>query len=285
MRHAVLIMGNSNPDGVSYVVNQLKDPDIEFFLHWDKSSQIDIRKYLTQNSLNEINVIEPVHVSWGSSTLVNAQLDLFEAAHKSKFDYYHLISDKDVALMDPEYFKKFFENSDKEYVGFSKNMKKIDERLKYYYPFENFDISKRKKEFLDKLLCNIQKFFKVNRLKNMFIEIKKGENWCSLTDAAVSALIDRRDFFENVLKNTTKSDELYIQTVLWNSDVFQEKMNDCLDEHDASLRYIDWNRGQPYEFTDNNYDEISQVFNTKYAFIRKISIDNNPGLKKLLRTH
>ena len=65
------------------------------------------------------------------------------------------------------------------------------------------------------------------------------------------------------------ANELYIQTILGNFE-------DSIDNKDGNCRYIDWDRGRPYVFTEKDAKELSNLINAKYSFARKVNNANIP---------
>lgn len=281
-------MGNSNPDGVRFISKQLQDPTIDIYVHWDASSKVQLSQDLF--NLNNVYVIKnPVSVSWGGFSQVQAQLKLLEDARAhARYDYFHLISDNDVALMSVRYLKKFFEeNNGQEFVGFeAEDDSKFGwkSRFQYYYPFENLDIPRNLKKILEMLSILVEKAIGVNRLKHNDLETKKGSSWYSITNQTASYILSNSELIQKMFSKGAKVDEIFLQTLIWNSDVLKRKLNSG-SEFEASLRYIDWNRGNPYSFSDSDIDEIRGIYNTNYAFLRKIQIEDQLNTKEFLLSH
>lgn len=279
-------MGNNNPEGLSFLINQLKDEDVYFFVHWDKTSKIDIRNQLKKEIEEQINWVKPIKVSWGGYSQINAQLNLLQMARKSEaFDYYHLISDNDIPLMSLRYFKSFFkENNGEEFIGYSNSDDSKfgwSSRLRYYYPFEELDFPRLLKKILEVFSINIQRSIGIDRLSDNNIEIKKGPSWYSVTNRTVEYILSKRKEINYLFKKSSKADEIYIQSEVWNNLILKNKLR-AGNEFVSSARYIDWHRGNPYVFSDKDESEIQKVYNTQYAFARKIKISDNINLKRWL---
>ncbi|MBO6039785.1 MAG: hypothetical protein J6P58_01110, partial [Oscillospiraceae bacterium] len=45
----------------------------------------------------------------------------------------------------------------------------------------------------------------------------------------------------------------------------------------ACCRYIDWDRGRPYTFTDSDFDELIHA-GPDYLFARKFDFSSSPGI-------
>ncbi|SMH69114.1 Putative glycosyl transferase, polysaccharide biosynthesis [Latilactobacillus curvatus] len=286
MKHAILIMGHSNPDGIEYIVKRLQDNDVDFYIHWDISSKINLERTLDRDILKKVTVIPSGKVYWGGSTQISAQLKLFKAARsKKKYGYYHLISDMDIPAMDVHYFKQFFNKyKGTEYIGFSnKDDSRFgwDSRVKYYFPFENYEMNRNIKKILEHSSIVVQKIFQVNRLKNTDLLIKKGPSWFSITDKVVEYILNKKSYIEEIFGTSSKADEIYMQTLISQDKYLKSRLSKG-SEHGAALRYIDWERGNPYMFKDVDVKEIKAIFNTEYAFLRKINIKTESVIKREL---
>ena len=68
------------------------------------------------------------------------------------------------------------------------------------------------------------------------------------------------------------SDEVFIQTMLWNSPYRETIYNyESADEYLMCMREIDWNRGGPYIWKNEDY---CYLMNSKKLFARKFSESN-----------
>mgnify|MGYP006874835673 FL=1 len=74
----------------------------------------------------------------------------------------------------------------------------------------------------------------------------------------------------NSFKHTFAPDEIYVQTLAYNSK-FKERLyyGKMDDNYIACMRYIDWKKGNPYSFTINDYDEL---MNSGCLFARKFDL-------------
>ncbi len=97
------------------------------------------------------------------------------------------------------------------------------------------------------LSYKIQELIKFDFVKGNLGKLQAGGNWCSLTDDFVRYLINKMVNDLKWYKYAYCGDEIYKQTVLFNSN-FNKDVYTFGD-----LRLIDWNRGKPYTFTKNDY--------------------------------
>lgn len=66
---------------------------------------------------------------------------------------------------------------------------------------------------------------------------------------------------------------MFAQTILADEQIrIQSNMTTdvLIDDNFQAARYIDWHRGTPYQFTIEDAAELAGVYNTKFAFARKI---------------
>lgn len=199
-----------------------------------------------------------ISVSWGGGSLINAELILLEEATKSNHSYYHLISGVDYPIRSQDYIHKFFlDNYGKEFIKYDENKNRISEfqnRVRYYYFFQN--LIGRNKGKITALLCIFQKFLLIvqkmmyiNRLKHLHFDVYKGANWFSITHDMASYIVQNKKKINKFCKYSFCADEIFLQTMAMVSPYRDKIVNNY-------LRYIDWKRGDPYVFTDDDYQEL-----------------------------
>lgn len=274
MKHAVMIMGYGDGKIVQSTINILDDPEIDFFIHWDKKFKIPE----FNSSYSHIYLTEKRRkVYWGNTQTIVERMMMEEVYNTHSYDYVHLISSNDMPLMTPDYFKRFFER--KPYaIGFLDYIdKQIYNRAKYFYPIRYMNLKSGVKFFLViKNLEYLNKILGINRLKNKHLE--KGCNWFSMHIKYVERVLNFKDF--NMFKNTFTGDEFFVQTVL--KDLKPKELSKNYDYYSddyrmtkssaMACRYIDWlnGHGKPYVFSMDDVDKLKNVVNTEYAFGRKL---------------
>lgn len=171
-----------------------------------------------------------IKVYWGDISLVKAEYLLFETALKNgTYVYYHLLSGTDLPIKSQDYIHEFFhKNSGKEFVGFWQNaahQRDLERKVFRYYFFTQR--LKDKGNLLHEITSLIRNavlaLHKISnyRRKTTF-EFKKGGQWVSITENAVSYLLQYKSTILKRMKYTLCPDEIFIQTLLWNSP-FREK--------------------------------------------------------------
>lgn len=265
-KQAILILAHRNTLALKSTIELLDSQYFDFFLHIDKKSKIQDFFYLKKiTKFSTIHFSERKNVHWGGFSMVEAMFALLECARDTgEYSYFHFLSGDDMPIKDNEIVFNFFENSypqnfidilDFENVNknsyFYEPPEMIEERVKYYYP--HMDILNRKgTNFIGKKLIYLQKLLKVNRLKNREIEIFKGHQWCSLTNQFVDILLDKeeRRVGKSYFSSSLIPDECYFQTfaMIKKVEIYQQK--------NMSARLIDWTRGKPYIWRQDDFFEI-----------------------------
>ena len=114
-------------------------------------------------------------------------------------------------------------------------------------------------------MISLQKFFKINTMKNFNGEIKKGCDWYSLTHDALKYLLLAEPEFKKYFYKAMGPGEFFVQTILYNSH-FRKNIYDVDDENIGSQRYIDWERGMPYTFRS---EDTESLIKSDLMFARK----------------
>lgn len=100
------------------------------------------------------------------------------------------------------------------------------------------------------------------------ISIVGGSNWCSLTHSFVEYIISKEKWIEKHFSYTFCADEIFIHTLAFNSlfrnKIFLLKINEKNNDFDpdmykANMRLIDWNRGKPYTFQNEDFEQLKIV--------------------------
>lgn len=265
-----MIIGHGNDASIiQETINILDDEDIDFFIHWDKRDKKP--KLLSENST--LHFICSRKVFWGTDSQILTELSLMRSVIEStvSYDYTHLISSVDMPLMTSDYFKEYFTKD--AYIGFVTSIEPESLlRVKYYYPLRNIKIRNayvfRTLTFFFK---NINKLLGIDRIKYSNLQFERGTNWFSIKTSLLSEIVESNKlkcFYHSYL-----ADEIFVQTIM---SRFKPEKESSFKSGDSAmaLRYIDWNRGTPYVFSENDIQELKNNVNKEYAFARKISNAN-----------
>ena len=284
MRHAILITTHDNVEISKNLLSLYDDKNIDFYFLIDnkaKSYNEEVLKDICKKS--SVYFVPKINIYWGSFSQIQAEYILLENAVKKSYDYYHLISGCDIPLYTKNEFFDFFEqNKGKEFVEYSPKeiaeKNKVQDRVKYYYVFmesvrEKSAIKRKPKTFLREFFLKLQKLLKIDRTKGK--EFQYGSNWFDITDDFAKYVLKNKPWVIKHFKKTCCADELFLQTLLFNSPFYSNNYY-CLNEKNRILqrnRYTDWTRGQPYTFKKEDYNEIINI--KESLFIRKFNYKND----------
>ena len=278
-KHAYLIMAHNEIYILKKLLMQIDNKHNDIYLHIDKKTKdFDIESLKKIVKKSNLYFVERLNVGWSAHTQILCELLLLkEATSKNKYSYYHLLSGVDLLIKDSEEIYNYFEkNNGVEYIPF-KSLEEISEqeieRIKYYH-FLNQNM-RHKNRFIrifsssiHRLTIYIQKTLKVNRLKKVDLKIRKGANWFSITDDLARYTLDKSKELMHIFKHSSCADELFLQTIVYNSKFINKINKETTDEHLMAKRHIDWNRGNPYTYKVEDYEEL---MNSDAFFARKFS--------------
>ena len=285
-KHAYLIMAHNSIESLKHLLQVIDDERNDIFLHIDKKMQF----------LNKAEIASWVHhsniyfakrgdIKWGHISLTMCEVELVELATKTgNYHYYHMLSGVDFPIKSQDYIHSHLENENSLFISYHKDGEYGDNymyKVQYYFPLMRFvgrgyhDGPGKKKAFLRWLTTqewkNIdrQRARGVDRTKKYpGMTFYKGDNWFSIPDDFARYLVANKRRIKKMFAMTNGPDEFVMQTMALNSQ-FKERVKN------ESLRDIDWNRGNPYEYKLEDYNELIEK---KEFFARKISYVNEPLL-------
>ena len=277
-KHAYLIMAHNEFTILEKLLKLLDNENNDIYLHIDKKvKNFDFNYFKKLIKKSNLIFTKRLDVRWGSYKQIACEYLLFRTASQKKYAYYHLLSGTDMPLTNQKTVHDFFDkNKGKEFVCFDNHQNISEsaiERVKYYHLFVNLARSK------NKLLCKFfqvfhfhsikfQKKLKINRLKKVNYTFRKGANWVSVTDEFVKYLLSKEKEVKKIFKYSYCADELFVQTILYNSKFYKNVYSIKNDDYLGIKRYIDWKRGEPYTFTIDDYDLL---INSNCFWARKFS--------------
>ncbi|MDO4747173.1 MAG: beta-1,6-N-acetylglucosaminyltransferase [Candidatus Saccharibacteria bacterium] len=270
-RHAYLILSHKNDLVFQTLIQMLDNPYNDIFIHMDKKqnnfSEEDIKRLARKSN---VFFAPRTKVSWGSYSVINAELLLIkEATRHGHYAYYHLLSGQDLPIKTQNYIHNFFDNNlGKEFIRFQSPSFSYEERVRYYYPFQE-KLNRKGPLFLrivNKIAINTRKLLHVHR--NRQINFQKGTNWFSITDDLARFIIEKERWIKKTFANSNCCDEIFLQTIVDNSKFRKHLFYSQYDNNPKSImRLIDWRRGNPYVFKCSDLNEIKK---SEYLFVRKI---------------
>lgn len=205
----------------------------------------------------------------GGYSLIHAELLLLKkAVSVGRYQHYHLLSGADLPLKSQDDIVAFFEeNEGKEFIRFEKESFTYRNRVQYFYPFQEKAGRGKKKLWnsLNGIALKVQKAVRINRNKQ--IEFQKGTQWFSITDSLARYVVQQDKWIRSVFHSTLCCDEVFLQTIV-NHSKFRDSLyhKDFDNDLNAIMRYIDWERGNPYVFT---FADLEELLDSGMMFARK----------------
>lgn len=288
IRHAYLIMTYNQYDQLNYLLRMLDHPQNLIFVHIDKKSpRFDYEKITEGVIYSQVNIYQEIKVYWGHYSQTECEVFLLEKALNHNCDYYHLLSGEDLPLKSQREFHRFFEeNNGKEFVRFWGPQLSIQsiEWMAHYHPLQKYLRISRNRSInsgivrLDSVLQFLQRIFNVNRIKGQEADFQKGATWFSITKGLAEEIVSRKSWIKETFRSSRSSDEVFVQTILKNSIYAQNRYESCYEVDGLTgLHYIDWTRGKPYVFRENDFEEL---INSGYFFARKFNMSVDDKIVK-----
>ena len=284
-KHAYLIMAHNNCEILKKLLELLDDRNNDIYIHIDKKVNcFNINELESVVKESKVFFTDRISVSWGDISQIKCEYLLLKKALEKKHEYYHFLSGVDLPLHSQEYIHEFFDkNKGKEVVQLT-TKRIIDERNAYYrisryHFFQKYgkEKNKLKRYFYDifqKICMPIQSLLKVDRIKKDNISIGYGANWVSITHDFAKYVLSKEDWVLKRFKYSICADEVFIQTLLVNSEfknnVYQKETDTF--NGDACMRYIDWDRGNPYVFKKEDFNSLK---NSNMLFARKFDMNTD----------
>ena len=280
MKHAYLIMAHNEPYILERLLKLIDDKRNDIYLHIDKKwHDFDFEYFKKIVNKSNLYFTDRLDVRWGTYRQIECELLLFEMAHNNGgYSYYHLLSGIDMPLVNQDVIHDYFDkNNGKEFICFDYHNKALPDtidRIKYFHLFVN---NMRNNNLIIKVIFKIfhkiflifQKIFHVNRLKKVPLTIRKGANWVSVTEVVVDYILSKKEMIRKVFSYSVCADEVFLQTIIYNSDLYDKLIGYKNDDNFAIKRYIDWKRGKPYTFKSEDFNDL---INSGCFFARKFSI-------------
>ena len=288
MKHAYLIIAHNQIELLKTLLKLIDDEDNDIYLHidtkWTDFDEADVKEIKNEVNKSNLFMVDRRSVVWGGFSLVQVELDLLRATLNKKYDYYHLLSGVDLPLKSQKYIHKFFEeHNGKEFISFDYNQNSdlFVDRVDQYRLFqEKYGNKKTILFYFDKVSIKIQKIFGIHRQFHFSSKLKKGSQWFSITYDLAMYILDQEKNIQKRFKKSLASDELFLQTIVFNSP-FRDNLyyNNDAGRY-SNMRFIDFQRGNPYVFRESDFDMLldrQELFarkfdwNTDKKIVEKIS--------------
>lgn len=241
-KHAYMIMAHHRPDLLKMLIEAIDDARNDIFIHIDKKSSMTLDLFKTKKA--KLIFTDQIDVRWAGYSQVECEYRLLETALKfGKHSYYHFFTGVTYPLWNQDYLHEFFiQNAGKEFIGFD-NARDYSDRTRYYYFYPEYGkltgIKGRTISAVRSFLIALQKVFKIDRLKNSNLVIKKGCAYWSITESLAQYILEQEINIRMLLKNTIWCDEVFVQTLAFNS-TFRDNIYNSRDEYDGAMREFAW---------------------------------------------
>lgn len=270
MKQAVLILSGIESGGLPFLVDQF-DGRFNIYIHIDKKFNVS-RDFVCAlfKRQNVKHVSQLYETNWGSMNIVNATLHLCEEALcDSDNSHFHLISGADFPVASNEAICEKFKSEKDNHIEFKRFPHPDWEgggyyRLNLYHPLDYMDI--RKPEFQIRY-HNFIKYQKAAGIRRHLLDIPYygGSTWWSLSRKCVKYIVDNKhaDNLYASMQDTWVPDEIFIQTLLLNSPMRTELVND-------NLRFIMWKQKNGNCPANLDVDDFEEIMSGGFLFMRKV---------------
>lgn len=281
MKHAYLIIAHNELELLKNLISILDDECNDIYIHFDaklkKLPKLSVSK-------SKLYILEKrINVCWADFSVVEAELALLRAAYSNNhYAYYHLLSGVDLPLKSQDYIHTFFDkNVGQEFIDICLYdvSTEMERKMMRWHLFPKDFKNVGKFAFITRLmramLIRIQESLGIKR--NKHIDFRKGSQWVSITSDFAEYLLSRENIIRKIYSHTFCPDEVFMQTECWNSE-FCQKLHDYSPNYRGHMRLIDWQRGNPYVWRDEDYDEL---MHSDRIFARKFSSEHIGIVKKI----
>lgn len=271
-KHAYLIMAHHQFDLLKKLLLLLDDDRNDIYVHIDrKAKNFNYNEYYHLLRKSKLYFTDRTSVVWGGYSQINCELLLLKKSIIQNYTYYHLLSGVDLPLKTQDDIHTFFrQNHGAEFIHFDQPIYNPanNSRLQYFHFFQD-KIGRTKSilSHIEKISLWLQEKLNINRLRKTNLPLQKGANWFSITNDLAHYVVNQEENIRRIFKHSLCCDEVFLQTIVYNSKYRNYLYYKDLDNNYISImRYIDWKRGTPYIFQNEDYE---QLINSKYLFARK----------------
>ena len=280
-KHAYLIMAHNKFDQLALLIGLLDDERNDIYLHIDKKAKGFDKKAFKTNHSNLI-FVKRMSVTWGGHSQIKCEMRLFESAGKKHYAYYHLLSGIDMPIKTQDEIHEFFvRHAGKNFINLDEKAltnREFTRRVEWYHLFQNvvgrsYNFFKCRLRGLQERLISCQ--MKLGIKRKEIIPLYKGANWISVTDEMIRYVISQKKLIKKQFYYSHCADEVFLQSVAMASPYRDTVTGYC-------LREIDWERGGPYTFRE---EDVPALLSSENLFARKFDMDIDPEAVRLIAEH
>lgn len=274
-KHAYLIIAHDQEKLLCPLLRLLDDSRNDIYVHIDKKSE-NISQNLLRSNVHHSRIFftQRINVKWGAYSQIKCELILLtEAVRNGPYEYYHLLSGADLPIKTQHEIHAFFDvHRGTEFIQFQRPVisEKKKRRVQYYYVLQQ--LLQRKAGISAKFqegTVRMQHVMGINRIRNSNLIFQMGSNWFSITEDCAEYILTQTDLIAKIFKNTKCCDELFIQTIVFNSK-FKDQLYDqtYTDSLIGNERLIFWRSGAP---RDINIGDFQMIEESECLFARKFN--------------
>ena len=265
-KHAYLIMAHNNFQQLQTLLSLLDDPRNDIYLHIDKKIKaFDAAAVRVQRS--KLVLIDRISVNWGGHSQITCELNLLKAAMPQHYQYYHLLSGVDLPIKTQDEIHAFFTSSyPKNFIDFDEAANQSGDflpRISQYHFLQ--DKIGRNSGRLVSLLEIMERYSlllqrKLGIRRKQYIQSYKGTNWFSIADPLAQYIVEQEAIIKKQFYYSICADEVFLHSVAMASPYRDDIVDNC-------LRAIDWKRGSPYTYRQEDVEELlgsSNLFARKF---------------------
>jgi hypothetical protein len=324
MKIAILILAHKNEKQILRLVQSLKHPNFDIYLHFDKRFNVGesvLKELMDQRQVCVLSDRKKCYLY--TYTLVDATLSLIRKAHsKGKYKYYILLSAQDYPIKNLNYILKFLIKSyPREFLDFTKvedntwcekwGQKVFNQnfRMKLYDLIGGglyfSKIGSILRAPIKLIIDNVQTIINgkpIDNLRNMGLTYSAGSQFWMLTDMAIEYILQvvngKEGKLKTIFKRSRCPDESFFQTVLAdspyvdkikNKETFIEYSDPRITRMDRTytLRFIfDFKDGKSSGHPYNlSSKQLDILINANSLFARKFDINENCKIIDQLDNH
>jgi len=213
-----LILCHDSPDRIVRLVTRILSDDEtgQVVIHFDKnSSRAKFNELKARlHGTSRCHILEHrVRCGWGQWSLVNATLKMLYISLEFKSSYYYLLSEFCYPINNLGELKRFLYNNNGAGYIESKASDWVKGGIKEdRYLYRHF-FNKLKSPLLHKYSYRLQKFIGVKKKLPHDVVVKFGSQWWCLPHDIVVDIMECKEKYNKIFKNSWIPDESYFQTV------------------------------------------------------------------------
>lgn len=263
-KHAYLIMIHENTLVLKRLLMLLDNDDNDIYIHVDRrAKKIDLNEIRSWVKTSKVTFTRRYRVNWGTDSITKAEMSMLKEAVPYNYRYYHLLSGADLPIKSQDEIHDFFDRNDgKDFIHFGTEAYQRDTICRYnVYHFFTKQLGRKRDK---KLWCDaetyslaIQRRLHIDRTKKCKMTFYAGANWVSITNNFAQFAVKEYKKYRKHFRFVQISDELIWQTMIMNSPYKDNLyLTGFKNDYSACVRYIDWDRGNPYVFRIDDYDAL-----------------------------